>query len=914
MHITYHQFGDVVEQVNALINTILPVRIDNEMTNDYQMDGYLNVWNFEINEASLAHLVLNDNRVNNVVFVDDHMKNLVKNGLFLIHVPIFSNITIHVDITQAYYESNKNVIYVEDGIEKTLPLKGTLIPYLKIAFKNVYHYEGFEETIKMMLGNYHNMNEYNFASLLTLPEYKESDIDVNLKVLKDTAPDAFVEGYANFCGKRPRPINAEDIDDYIEDRIKELKLTGAKATEYRNNAVLDFPVKNQTLHLVCDYKDDIYPYTKSTKNENKMKKLDKSVYNELPCCKKLPVKQKVLKQETTHIIGHGVISIPGSYGQIDDNIKHVLNKYNNDDTNNLIRMGVIVDDYSFVHCLCVATDDIKYINTKSKSDYVRNLIPIMAEKTHFSLLKQENYDLEENVIRTNFLNAKPLVPDLYYRALEEYFNVNIYVFNNETILALPRYKLFHTRPVREDRRTVLIFRNMDGHCELIINKYSDTKRVIIYGRDMTVYCHQFLQNIMNVLTFSVVNKNIITYSNLYSHINTLSFFSSQPAKIHQYIDNNGKLRGLTIYFVKKGSNKKMTLLTFSSQPENLQSSTIIEYIDMNDALSLFTQKPSGAYYKNDVVMGLWYPLFDIEYGVYIPVKNPTNVTLKHGPRNNLIAEDVVEQRGYLETKKLLSLLIQIITWIYLVAKYKFNTIYSVDEFMEAYCTIREVNNNAYYDILSIPYRLPSFNKLDNYFLHVHRYCKDLILNNKLVIYGQPLLTMVKKNIELSTFIYNDVHDIPITLRGYYTYVSDFKIQPNTTIFLSSESLLAWLNQNSASSSVIHQTILPIQVYPYLFKDANNNLYIIQNVKNNTLGEVLNVVDAWYKNKNNIGYYVNKVHFVQVEPTIYKPILLSKYNKNINHLDVAVRGNKDYKVLDYKYVDGKVGIYAALLPL
>lgn len=920
MHITFNEFGEV--DIDSLISGILPLRIDDTVANDYQMDGYFHVWDMEINEAALQHIVLNNTSLNGVLFVDDHMRNLAKNHVFLVHVPLLSNEHIHVEITQSYYESNKNVVYLEDGVEKSLALKGNLIPYLKINFKNVYHYEGFIETILMMLNHYHNMDEYDFASILTLPDTTDKNINVNLKLLKDIAPDAFVPGYANFCGKNPQPINEEDIEDYVEGKVRSLGLTGKKADEFRQNAVLDFPVKNQVLHLVCDYAEDIFPYTKSTNTKHKMKELDTNVYTELPCCKKLPVKQKVIKQETTHVIGHGIISIPGSYGQIPDNIKYVLNKYNADDTNNLIRMGVIVDNYSFLHCLCVATDDISYINTKAKSEYVKKLVPLIADQTHAGLLKQENYDLEDDVIKNNLLTCFTsnitLIPSLYYRAFEEYFNVNIYVFVPETIIEIPRYKLFHTRPVREERKTVLIYKHADGHCELIINKYADTKRVIIYTRDMTNYVHQFLQNKMNILTFTINNKNnknnvknITTYSNLYSNINTLTFFSNLPSNIYQYIDSNGKLQGLTVYFVKKGRNMKMSLLTFPSQPENLVSTNLIEYIDMNDALSLFTQKPSGAYYRNGIIMGLWYALFDIEFGVYVPVTNGNNMVLKPGPRHILVPEEaIIKQRGYLETKKLLSILTQIITWIYLVTKYKFNTIYSVDEFVDMYCTLEEINNNAYYDILGIPYRLPNYNKLDNYFLHIHRYCKDLVRDNKLIIYGLPLYTMIKKHIALATFVYNDIYDIPITIKGYYTHVSDFKQQPETMIFLTINTLQAWLNQHN---NVIYQTILPIQVYPYLFKDANNNLYIIQNVKNNSLNEVLNVVDEWVKNKNNIGYYP-AVQNIQIEPSIYKPILLSKYNKNINHLDLVVRGNKDYKILDYKFADGKVGVYAALLPL
>lgn len=910
MNITFYQFEEV--DIDKIIHSILPIHIDNLITNDYNMDGYVNIWDFEINESTMADIILNNDIINKSIYVDDSIKNLIKTGLYLQYVPLLSNNHITIEIMQLYYENDKIVKYINNGVEEEIKLKSKTnqIPYLKINFKNVYNYDGFIEIIKMLLDNYYLMDQYDYAKLLTLPSTKELTMDINLRLLKDAAPEVFVEGYANFCGKRPKPINNDLIDDYIKDKISELKLTGKNAEDFKNNAVLEFHTKNQTLNLVCDYSDDIYPYRKSTKIETKMKKLDKTLYEELPCCKKLPIKQKIIKKETTHVITHGIINIPGSYGQIDDNIKYVLNKYNNDNNNNLIRMGVIADNYSFIHCLCIATDDIKYVNTKNKLDYIIKLIPEIAKNTHFDLLKQENYNLDTEVIKNHFLNTKNLDPAIYYRAFEEFFNINIYVFNNNTILDIPKYKLFHTRPVRDERKTVLIYKHLNGHCELIINKYSDTNRVIIFDKDMTVYCHEFLQNIMNILTFSISNKHIITYSNLYSHINTLSFFSNLPSKIYQYIDTNGKLRGLTIYFNKKGSNKKLTILTFSSQPENLEASTNIEYIDINDALGLFTQDPTAAYFKDNNIVGLWYKLFDIEYGVYVPVKGITNIKFKSGPRNNLIQYEYNNMHGYLDMKKLLSILIQIITWIFLVAKYKFDTIYNIDEFLEQYVTVKEISNNAYFDILSIPYRLPTFNKLNKYFLYIHQYCKDLVLDDKLIIYGQPLYNMIKKNIELATFIYTNVHDIPIIIKGYYTYVSDFKAQDDTLIFMNKNTLLNWLNYNT---SIIHQTILPIQQYPYIFKDVNNNLFIVQNVKNNTFDEALNVANQWHLNKINIGYNVDKI-IVNVEPSIYTPILLSKYNKNINHLDLMVRGSKDYKLLDYKYIDGKIGIYAALLPL
>lgn len=906
IHITFYQFDTV--NVGEIIGNILPIQIDNN--DEYLMDGYVNIWNYEMNEGNMADFILNES-LNDVFFVDDN-KSFIKKSMSVNYVPFMSGKTLSLEFTQSYYENEKVVKYVNNGKEKDTKLetnKKHVAPYLQVKFSDVYNYDAFIEMIKVLLYKVseHDGRLYGFCRKLNtlLNNTKGYNMDANLKLLKEAAPDAFVEGYANFCDKRPRPINASEKGDYIKRKIKELDLSGNGAKKFKQFGVMDFPVKDQVVNLVCDYDEHIYPYYKSTKKENKMKKLDKSVYDELPCCKKLPPKEeKTIKQETSHIILHGIISVPGSYGQIDDKVKYVISKYNHDKNNNLLRMGIIEDQNSFVHCMCVGTDNKGYVNEKKKSAYVEKLIQTIAEEIHFGLLKQENYNLTVDQIKYNFLNNDYMDPDLYYRAFEAYFNVNVYVFGADAILDIPNYKVFHARPERKDRKTLLIYKHKNGHCELIVNKYSDTHKVIIFGEDMTTYCHHFLQNIMNVLTFKIVGKDVYTYSNLYYYINTLGFLSDDTIDVSQYIDVNGKMRGLTLDL----GEKRMTLLTFPSQPENLLISNKIETIAVSDVLKTFTQKPTGIYRRSGYVFGIWYQLFDMEFGVYVPVKREKIgiteyiIDIKDGPRNYLINKETTEN-SYLRLRKLLNIITQVFVWLYFIQYYQFHN-ERIDDFIDNYVIVEDGDDDIYDDILNMPYRLPTYETYEEYIEYIGNYCPDMVNDGKIILQNN-LYQQIIKSIQMYSFVQ---HKIPFIIKGYYTYISDFKVQENTLIFMDYNALDAWINNNNI---IISKNILPVNKYPYLFQDVNGSVYIIQNTKNNTLKEAIAVIAKWNNEKVNEPTNGKKT---DISPSIYKPILLSKYDRNISHLELVVRGSVHYKVLDYKYLKDITGIYAAMLPL
>jgi hypothetical protein len=924
------------------------VIFEQTLKGQYELYGEINLWNIEINEVELLNMVLNDDIVNKSFYVVDHLKNLTKPSLHFIYRPLLSNKSISIKITQHYYTSDKMVKYVHHQTYQNTQLKKSkesLLPFITVQFKNVYHYEGFVTAIKMLIDkSLTDTKEFSFGfglnDLLYQLDVKETSLDINLKLLKDNAPEVFVEGYANFCKYKPRPIHQQDIENYMNEKIKEYGLKGEDEENFKKYAVLQFNTENGQINLVCNHETDKFPYLKSTKTEVLMKNLDKTIYTHLPCCKKLPPKEKKIKQDYTHIISQTFINVPLATGALDKKIKNILDRYNQYE-NNFMRLGVVQDANSFLHCLCVAIDDNDYKKAKDKSQYVSLLLNKIVNNIYMGVLKQELYDLDVDQMKNKILNGEFLDPALYYRLFEEYFNINIYVFQESTIIDVPRFKIFHARPVRQDRQTVLIYKNSNQYkiyqCELIMNKV--TFNMLIYDQEMAIYCHTLLQNYMNTLTFNSNHNQIIVYSNLYYFANHLTMLSHVNKKsISQYIDDNGKLRGLTFQV----GQEKMTMLTLPSQPENLKINNSIYHVNLSTALRVFEpQQPSFIVKENNDIIGLWYKIFDVEQGVYIPVTThltTTNLTtsnlttnlinnltnnintnltinltnIKLGTKHSLITNQS-DVGNYYKMKKILSFLIQIVTWLYL-SFLKLNIINTINDFFDRYILLQpDVYDQTYNQLIQIPRQLPQLSHVDDFFNYIQSYLP--VHHQQVMIYGQQLYDGLFKQVSLLTL---NLINPPLVLNNYYQYITDYQKQYNTLIFLLQQNLMSWINQNQWKHELqITQQLRPQPYqYPYLYSDLNDHVYIIQNVENGSYDQALYVAYYWNQYKINLGYHAQTMN-VTCKPSIYKTILVSQSDQTLTHLELVQTGSTACKILDYQYkekVDKKKTSYAALLTL
>jgi len=241
-------------------------------------------------------------------------------------------------------------------------------------------------------------------------------------------------------------------------------------------------------------------------------------------------------------------------GYLSKNLEFILNNYSTERTNEykFYRYGTTnYHNNSLLHCICFAIDHPDYINIqdeKLKEDYIMKLRTFILNNIELSLLKQELFDYSnDEIIELLENNSEFFDPALLYRSIEEIFNINLYVFtyNEKREIDIPRNKIFHSRPPRLYRPTILITKIMAGDyeipkCELIVD-YNDQKSEIVklFGENMTNICHDLiLQNYNNIITISKTfgsrsftpfikeEDHYVGHSNVYYHIDNMKIFNN----------------------------------------------------------------------------------------------------------------------------------------------------------------------------------------------------------------------------------------------------------------------------------------------------------------------------------------------------------------------------------------------------
>ncbi len=770
---------------------------------NYSMNGYFSIYNIQVDESKLLSLILTHPLLQLIFFNQDNVKNLSKPYYNIKYIPYKSNHIISIKLAQ-----NSSSILVK--------------------FKNVYDIHSFKKILTLLLSKATTKTKTQLNELLSKITFKkEKEKDSNLSKLQILAPEVFVEGYAAFCDKkkRPTPIEEDEVKPYLKRKMKELDL------EDKKNLVLNFETEHQILHLVCDYDNDIYPYLKDNKKLN-----NKELYELLPCCGAKPYKVKKEKK-TSHLTNINIVLSEKSTGELPFDLNYFLSNYRVLPSH-FKRLGVVNDGLSLLHCCCVAVQDERYLSNKEY--YVKNLRLLIADKINASVAQQQLYDIDD--IKNAFLNDSFLDPKLYFRYLEEYFNLNIVVFDDQ-LIKLPRFKLFYARPER-NRPTLLIYQHQN-QCELIMNNEE-----YLYGEDMTHYCHLFLQQKLTTFTFS----NII-YKNLYYYTNYLSFINYK--KMEQFIDSYGKMRALILTL---SNNTKLSLLTIPSEPENLPIASL-ERANLKDVLKIMTQEPTGISRYNNQLVGLWYRMFDVEHAIYIPII-PTvsfidKIVLKE-PELTLSADII--KTNYFKIKKQFNLILEVIYWLYAVGMYQFNLFDNIENFFDNYIMVKKTD----YDI-QIPRRLPTFNRYSDYFNYVNS--SDQFILDPELVEGVKKRLFYFDLIKQQQLTEDEAIIIPIVINNYYQYIDDFKSYPKNVLFLDLKGLEIWLHQRQ----LIYKTIIQSPL-PYLYQAENGQMAIIKPLDkvNLTLNPTI------YKVENNQLVLVKKGSDDAVVDYVYRPNKIGQY--------------------------------------
>lgn len=679
----------------------------------------------------------------------------------------------------------------------------------------------------------------------------------------------------------------------VEDpeEIQQLILSGEAEDYYemvRGKKIIEFPREDtpeqQSMLLTCPEKNQ-YPGLKQNYD------LSEGDYPYFPCCYEtekgyntylkylqgIETKTEKAAKAENIITTNKILRFQG-YGKLPSDITKILLGYNeNTFQYDYIRMGVPLSKSSIIHSILYAMDDPNYnrLSTEQEKEaYAVMIRQKIAEQINLSIIAQETFDFTQQELLSLLRDPQAFLdPSLFFRALEEAFGINIYVFkigyseNNNEIgeVDIPRFKLFHSRPPKPHLPVVLIMKITDGNesqCELIVNNVKDTKQVInkIYqGSIMEPICHRNLEVFMTTVTWNPLTKsNFLININQYNSINYNYLFAGKV--LNQYIDENGKTRRINIIY----QDKIITVATPPTQPMSVPVNSNIYPGSFEDLTALFGTPSFYKYGDEGLVEGLWFPILNLSKGIFCPMI-PADVD-----SDMFTTEDPLKVFGSNITGRLtklnryLNIIIQLIRWVLLIELSAYPDT-NIQQFFSNYFAPApddgDIDSLNFYNFDRLSRTLPSFTDPIKAMNYLQKLNTGLVKFNKFIMYNNDFSNKIKENIEN---FFNLVIDnpakmkIPSFIQGFYQSAHDFDQIRGSKIFISDHDFQIWLKNMNESGGysdyfTIHDTISGnITNIPYIYRDSDTQkIYIIQTVASKE--EALAIALNWHNTKINTVY-------------------------------------------------------------
>lgn len=746
-----------------------------------------------------------------------------------------------------------------------------------------------------------------------------------LSQLKDLAPQIFIAGYARQGCQVGQPSNIGS--DEVEAWTNETFMFNGRTY---NRQVLPFPPNEPFLNLICPYEDRPFPGIKENKLNNNVQ------FPYLPCCYKenhmdphansryneVYNNKEIFRKEITaksHKLGIDKIVGPSRIGALTPDIIDLLsinlpllleqNKSLSKTLSegkaktgrkpkeqpyelNFYRYGVIVSPNSLLHCLNIAINNSDYLDQSSDEDKEEYVVQQRLALSSFyqpSLLKQELYDFDDQQILDQLNDPNIFLdPSLFYRMLEEYFNVNIFTFkiianghNHVGAIDYPRCKIFHANALRIDRFSVCIVKHWGSlsnqtksypHCELIVT--TDNQDNIVnttFKEEMTQFLYDTMNNTQKVITWLPQEGSLVAIENLYSAENYVSFIEPIGKIKQQIIDLYGKLRG----FIVEPSFQGYSSFTFMfppSRPENypLATETVRGSMGLVMAINSNNNPTSYTLDSNELIDGIWYASGDIIDLIYYPILATEEDTktfkdkypgVEKGPIYYIVNTDVSEIKRVENLNRNNLLILHLIIWLYLLSEME------VEDFINTvlYIDNSGAESSTIYNFNELERRLPEDVDFSQALLYLFNRGTKLIINKQSKVY-QIYLYSPKYAEGIIYFLrtYDSTHKdlrvrIPKILDDYYLYPSNFKTQPSVLNFIGYDNLQNWIKSlelNGENQYLIKKALLPSlakEVNPYLY-EAEEITYLIQNTQSGSLLAAINISYNWFISLINPGYY------------------------------------------------------------
>lgn len=737
---------------------------------------------------------------------------------------------------------------------------------------------------------------------------KEGEDVQRVKLLKEKDPELFVKDYASVCQSPGQPsiIDDKDVEAWKQE-------TFTFKGEVYNKQVMPFPKNNPRWNMVCTSSarpfigvkentklsnKDKFPYVPCCFRSNHMDPNAESYYNEYYHGKEVEPKAAKAKivNRTNKIRTVGQIAI------LPPELENMLAYYREDDLPGsiedwkIVRTGVYRSKNSLLHCISVSVNDPNYMGVEENLErYVTKLRSQIANNTDPDLLRQELYDKTPKQIKEMLADTNSFLdPHIFYRAVEEFYQINIFVYSLEkdtAIVQIPRHKLFHSRPLRLNRPTVLILSHMGSEsdsleypqCEMIIDFNSVTSNIVnLFGPNMTTICHQlmtgvdsnitWLQHTMKPVKITEAAHPVYPHLNFFNAIDYADLFGigidnkGQSTLYSQYIDPNGKARAFTL----NRNGRKITFVIPPSMPENVKHSETLYRPKSGDVLEMMrgSRATAKSINKYGQITGIWFQALELEEGIYVPVYKTRDIPKEISglPIGSVCpigkTDEMNNTKRYYKIKKSLIFLNEIIEWLFEINRKEVRTIdIDIDAFCNNVFLLREENvqdSSTYYNFNNLPRILPEMNTLEDALI----YLSDNITpmeNNKLVVYSNKLLMGLRDKVrDYNDKTMGEEPSIARVIKSYFNMTTDFIQYPNNMIMMGIKELDKWQDDRILKKEKVFQIrttlslAISVTLDPYLYSNPEGYMWIIQNPSGGTLNGALAIARNWHFNRVNTG--------------------------------------------------------------
>ena len=542
--------------------------------------------------------------------------------------------------------------------------------------------------------------------------------------------------------------------------------------------------------------------------------------------------------------------------------------------------GNQVSPNSLIYCVLHALQlpgYLKAVSSYTTLDYVTRERQNIINTISVNVVKQECYDIDNTTITNNISNDQLFFDSyLYYRLIEEYYNINLYVFvlkNKKMTMEIPRHKIYSSRMARLDRRVVLLYKSHGPPSAILSFKYHGYELLVApnntytFGSSTAETCHDIHTDIMSTLTFSIINDQVNTYANIYSSIDYQELFGILLES--QYIDSYGKAYGFNL------KTPSSTIFVHPVQPLNLPIADEPNKIDIAKALDFYITSDvsvSDTTRSNGMITGIWIKVAGMIYGIYIPVYPTTYPSLPYTGEAKVpyIKHGSASTNRFKTLSKYLSIIKQLVIWVY--------DVYGADvtSFVTKYTQqqSKEYDELDHYKLDVLGDILPKYNNADDCMIWLSR---SNLTNGRVFTFHSA-----RFQLQIIRFIQDYTHKTKglvieprIIISGYYNEPKDFSKSSNDLVFMSRSDLDNWINEitKELKNEIVESITLQdsIRDNPKIYNSNDGHYWLIQSVDESTTNPIprivtddmldtrtpfynaLSVADTWRNHLVNNGY-------------------------------------------------------------